>query len=53
MTEMTTVQINEIHGEVGGEAACLVTCIGGCAAAELVVPGGATLAAFATAASAL
>ena len=53
MKEINTKNTNRDEREVGGEWACLVACIGGCTAAEIVVPGGIVLSAYATVASAL
>lgn len=53
MNEIKTVNVQVVENEVGGQWACLVTCIGGCAAAGMVVPGGAAVSAFATVGSAL
>lgn len=53
MKEIKTTNVEFLENEVGGQWACLVACIGGCVAAEVVVPGGAVLSAYATVASAL
>lgn len=53
MKEMKTFEIEQMDREVGGEWACIVTCVAGCAAAEVVVPGGIALSAYATVGAAL
>ena len=53
MKDMKTTEVEIVKKEVGGQWACLVTCIGGCTAAGLVVPGGVAVSAFATVGSAL
>ena len=53
MKEINTFDVTVMNEEVGGNWACIITCIGGCAAAGLVVPGAQVVSAFATVASEL